>query len=107
MRAPLPQLLAALALLALFSCASEQRYKEMTDAWVGKSTKELMKTWGQPHASFQLMGNQVLVYDQLQPGPNFAGVDPRAIPAERCTTYFEVDKGRVVAVGYKGNACVK
>lgn len=105
LRAPLRAVLPALLLLTIAACASEQRYRDETFAWVGRSTKELVKTWGKPHAAFTMQGNTVLVYDRLKPGAQLAGLPPGS--SERCTTYFEVDKDKVVAVGFKGDDCRK
>ncbi|MEO1016676.1 MAG: hypothetical protein AAFY56_03160 [Pseudomonadota bacterium] len=49
-------------MIILGSCATEQRYSEILDAWVGSTERELVESWGPPDSVYTLEDTKYLTY---------------------------------------------
>ena len=121
------RLLAVFAALLLLACASEAKYQEKVDAWIGAKEADLVASeWGPPQNVYELQGGtRILTYSKTRPsgavyptigiGGTFGGggggflstgVGGRTGGDERyCETNFTVEDGVITDVTFQGNDC--
>ncbi len=108
----------------LAACATERRYEEQLDAWIGASERELVESWGPPDSVYELEDTRYLTYvvDRIVvlpgTGPRYyggidddryyafplGGFDPRVIN-QFCKTSFSLVDGAIVGWRWDGNDC--
>lgn len=108
--------------LALVGCASQARYGEMMQSWVGKSEADLVLAWGPPHRTHQLNNRTYYSYgmNRLESynGPGFmAGSSGQTfwglmlggstkIESRHCDSVFELERQTVTRVSFRGDDCL-
>ncbi len=114
-----------IALFGLGACATESKYKENLNSWMGQREGSLIASWGPPDSVYTSDTNtKYLTYNRQQstyvPGvaPTYqthcsfgvcttdaiGGSDPYMIDS-RCKTTFTVAGGMISSWRYEGNAC--
>ncbi|MBO5443658.1 MAG: hypothetical protein J6A33_07750 [Alphaproteobacteria bacterium] len=123
-------------LFFLFACATQQKYDNKLQGFVGKTEAQLVKKWGRPSSS-KIMdnGNKVLTYtkaNDIYVPSEFYLNNPDMLPGQEtvyapftndydftpygetfgykaeqiCQTSFLIQNGYVTAWKWKGNNCV-
>jgi hypothetical protein len=82
------------------ACASYQT--KILDPWVGASRAELVKFWGYPQASTDVVkiDDRVTVYTYRSQGTSVASGQPSA-----CAVSFAIEAERVQSARYTGSEC--
>ena len=110
--------------LLLAGCATEAKYGEMLDTWMGASESQLVSSWGVPHSVYEADGVKYLTYRNSATGyvpgtapsyqtnivgntiyTNRIGGTPGYVISRWCDTTFTVRDGRIVNWSWKGNGC--
>ena len=108
----------------LAACATEAKYQETLNTWLGSSEVALVQSWGPPDRVYELDGNRYVTYARggttYLPGvaPSYqttvigntaytnavGGMAPMVIN-QSCVTTFTVKNREIVDWRYEGNAC--
>lgn len=107
------------------ACATEGRYKNALNTWIGSPEINLIQSWGPPQQAYETGGHKFLVYSSnssmFLPGSsptyqttvigntaytNAYGGTPATNVALSCVTTFEIVNETVKNWRYQGNNCV-
>lgn len=122
------RLLALFAALLLAACASEAKYKEKVDAWIGAKEADLVASeWGPPQHVYDLQGGtRILTYSKTQSsggvlpnvgigggfgsggssfGIGVGGLGGLGGEEGYCETNFTVEDGIITDVTFQGDDC--
>ena len=124
------RLLPLMATLLLVACASEAKYQEKVDAWIGaKETDLVASDWGPPQRVYDLQdGTRILTYSKTQSsgggfpiigigggfGSGGGGFISTGVGVggggtgggeSYCETNFTVDDGIITDVSFQGDGC--
>ena len=111
--------------LLVSACATEGKYKNALNTWLGSSEISLIQAWGPPQQSYETNGHKFLVYssssNMFLPGTsptyqttligntaytNSYGGTPAVNVALSCVTTFEIVNETITNWRYQGNNCV-
>ncbi|MNO20213.1 hypothetical protein D3C76_99620 [compost metagenome] len=114
----------ALLPLVLSGCATEAKYEQILQSWVGSSELELIQKWGPPQQAYETGGHRFLVYsssgNMYLPGTaptyqttyvgntaytNSYGGSPGMNVQLSCVTTFEVANELITNWNWRGNNC--
>lgn len=97
------KLMAVLMLAILVGCATNAKYQQNIQGWVGLHADQLVDHWGYPTSQIEApSGAQVYVYEYKQNTPYGNGY----FITQECTTHFELDaENFIVKASGQGNAC--
>ena len=112
------------AVLIVNGCATQAKYRKVVDSWVGKSSKELVRTWGYPkwqitapnkNIVYVYEKSRMLTFTQNYYTPEYGGEygaygGSSNTQSEKlvCTIWFEIDRynNKIAKVLFKGDLCV-
>lgn len=108
----------------LAGCATEAKYNEMLDTWMGSQESELISKWGVPSSVYETDGTKYLTYRYSSTGyvpgtppsyqtniigntvyTNRVGGTSGMVYQSSCDTTFTVKSGKIVHWSWQGNAC--
>ncbi len=113
-----------LSLIVLTGCATQAKYRKVVDSWIGKSSKELVRTWGYPkwqvtapnkNIVYVYQKSRMLTFTQNYYTPEYGGEygaygGSSSSQSEKlvCTIWFEIDRhdNEIVKVLFKRDLCV-
>lgn len=117
-------LMTLLLVFGLVGCATEAKYGQMLDTWLGSSESELISKWGVPSSVYEADGVKYLTYRYSATGyvpgtpatyqtnvigntiyTNKIGGTPGMAYQSSCDTTFTVKGGKIVYWSWQGNAC--
>jgi hypothetical protein len=110
--------------LMLSACATEAKYQQNLQSWVGQDELSLVRSWGPPARTYEVGGHKFFEYSRegnlFMPGTaptyqtnvygntaytnSYGGTPAMNIPLS-CVTTFEVAEGRVLSGAWRGNNC--
>lgn len=119
------RLLSAVLLSVIVAgCATEGKYGQMLDTWMGMPESQLLSKWGAPSSAYESGGVKYLTYSDSASGympgtapsyqstvvgntvyTNRVGGTPGFAFNRWCDTTFTVKSGVIVNWSWKGNAC--
>lgn len=110
--------------LLLAGCATEAKYGELLDTWMGATESQLVSQWGVPNSVYESGGVKYLTYRNSSTGyvpgtapsyqtnivgntiyTNRIGGTPGFVVNRWCDTTFTVRDGRIVHWSWNGNGC--
>ncbi len=108
----------------LAGCATEAKYGELLDTWMGASESQLISQWGAPASVYESGGAKYLTYRNASSGyvpgtpasyqstvvgntvyTNRIGGSPGFMVSRWCDTTFTVRDSLVVHWSWQGNGC--
>ena len=96
------RLLLGATLLLAAACATEAKYRQYVDGFVGQGAQQLYSVWGAPARSAPLPdgGQAVSFFTNVEAGRGFG--------VSGCETTFILDRAAIVRQGsFKGTACYR
>lgn len=103
------RLIVILAVVMLTGCATEAKYKNMANSWIGQPKTKLIDRWGYPNSVLKIDGKEVYSYTKTHHSQGVGMVMPGGIVVEgadyvsSCTTSFEITSERVSGWKSRGN----
>jgi hypothetical protein len=110
--------------IALGACATEAKYQEVLNTWLGQTEAHLASKWGPPDRVYEVEGYRYITSSKggatFVPGTNPSyqstvigntvytnpvGGTPPMVISRSCVTTFTVQAGRISSWRYEGNAC--
>lgn len=108
----------------LAGCATEGKYGQILDTWMGSTESQLISKWGIPSSVYESGGVKYLTYSNSSSGyvpgtapsyqstvigntvyTNRIGGTPGFVVNSWCDTTFTTRDGVIVHWSWKGNAC--
>lgn len=121
----LQKIILVLTTLFIASCATQGKYKEILNSWVGSSESSLISSWGIPSSVYETNGLKYLTFRNNSTGylpgtpgtaqttiigntayTNYYGGTSGVMLNFNCETTFVVSDGVISNWSYRGNACV-
>lgn len=119
------RLLIAVTIAMLAGCATEAKYNDKLNTWLGQDELKLIKRWGPPQRSYETHGTKFLTYvfssNMAVPGTPttyttnvygstaFTTANP-GLAAQNvdlsCETTFEIKESKISDWSWRGNNCV-
>lgn len=112
-------------ILVLAGCATEAKYAQSLQSWIGMDELSLIRAWGPPGATYMAGGHKFLEYSRsgsmFLPGvaptyqtnvygntayTNSYGGSPAMNIQLSCITTFEIDGNTIIGGTWRGNNCV-
>lgn len=110
--------------LVVSGCATEAKYGELLDTWMGSSESQLIAQWGVPSSVYESGGVKYLTYRNSASGfvpgtpasyqstvvgntvyTNRIGGSPGFMINRWCDTTFTIRDGTIIHWSWKGNGC--
>lgn len=114
-----------LVFVMLTGCATEERYKEVLNTWIGVPESRLISVYGIPNSVYEIDGSKFLTYRTggmgFIPGTPgiaqttvigntaytaFSGGTPGMMASFGCETTFQIINRVVERWSFRGNSCV-
>lgn len=96
--------------LVLAGCATQAKYKEVLDSWVGSSESDVVATWGVPARTHEAQGLRVLEYYDSKESYSaaynkFTKTTEVSKDSWDCLTRFIFRGGKLESYTFQGPAC--